>query len=239
MDLLRSFIGPKCFKYLLVERNFLDVSCLKLLLSKCLSLGIVLLSSVIKVPQIMKIVRAKSVVGLSLAAFALELFGYTISVAYNLVKGYPFGTYGEIVFLTIQDVFILLLMFAYGKRKAVSLFVATVYCVFAYQLFIPDFQRQYLPALHSLTLPIIMVSRLPQIVANFRAKSTGQLSAVTVVAYFAGAMARVFTTIQEVNDKSILTSFLVSTVLNFILVVQLWIYRRSAMAPSPQRQKQQ
>jgi len=52
--------------------------------------------------QIMKILEHKSIRGLSLAAFELEVIGYTISLAYCLHKGLPFSAFGEYAFLLVQ-----------------------------------------------------------------------------------------------------------------------------------------
>ena len=73
------------------------------------------------------------------------------------------------------------------------------------------------------TVFIGMASRVPQIYQNFRAGSTGQLSIITYFLQFAGSLARVFTTFQEVSDVKILASFVSSTVLNGIIVVQILV----------------
>lgn len=50
----------------------------------------------------MKIIQHKSVRGLSVVAFEMEVIGYTIALAYCLHKGLPFSAYGELAFLLIQ-----------------------------------------------------------------------------------------------------------------------------------------
>jgi len=45
-----------------------------------------------------------------------------------------------------------------------------------------------------------------------------------VLLLFLGAMARIFTTIQETGDKVMLVTFLVSTALNATLVAQVLYY---------------
>ena len=52
--------------------------------------------------QILRILKLKSVWGLSVVAFELEVVGYTIALAYCLHKGLPFSAYGELAFLLIQ-----------------------------------------------------------------------------------------------------------------------------------------
>lgn len=81
--------------------------CLKYSLSKVLGLGIVLGGSIVKVPQILKIVKSGSVRGLSLSSYLLDTASLFITVAYNIRNKFPWSTYGENVFLLIQNVLFL------------------------------------------------------------------------------------------------------------------------------------
>lgn len=44
---------------------------------------------------------------------------------------------------------------------------------------------------------------------------------------FGGCVARIFTSVQETGDRLIILSYVVATTLNFILVLQLFIYRKA------------
>jgi len=75
--------------------------------------------------------------------------------------------------------------------------------------------------------PIILSvwSRLPQILLNFRQGHTGQLALVTFALSGLGNLARVFTTIKQTPDDMLsLASMVVSAVLNFTLVSQIFVY---------------
>ena len=74
------------------------------------------------------------------------------------------------------------------------------------------------------TLPLSLFSKLPQIRQNYRAQSTGQLSAFAVISQIGGCLARLFTTAQEVGDSIVAAGFALALVLNVILGVQLWLY---------------
>lgn len=50
------------------------------------------------------------------------------------------------------------------------------------------------------TILIFAASKVPQAWTNFKTKSTGKLALITFLLNFAGSMARIFTTLQEVND---------------------------------------
>ncbi|XVF10968.1 hypothetical protein REPUB_Repub07fG0228600 [Reevesia pubescens] len=52
--------------------------------------------------EILKVLKHRSIRGLSVVAFELEVVGYTIALAYCLHKGLPFSAYGELAFLLIQ-----------------------------------------------------------------------------------------------------------------------------------------
>lgn len=60
---------------------------------------------VYQILQILKILKHKSIAGLSVVAFELEVVGYTIALAYCLHKGLPFSAYGELAFLLVQGNF--------------------------------------------------------------------------------------------------------------------------------------
>lgn len=59
-----------------------------------------------QIPQILKVLRSGSARGLSLASYLLDTAGLLITVAYNARQHYPFSTYGENAFLSVQNVII-------------------------------------------------------------------------------------------------------------------------------------
>jgi len=75
-----------------------------------------------------------------------------------------------------------------------------------------------------------MISQLVQILANYRNGSTGQLSAITMALLFAGSLARIFTSIQETGDQTVVATYAVSFVVNAILLAQIIFYWNS---PTP------
>ena len=94
-DLARSLLGVHCYETLVWNANLADVPCLRLGLSKGLGLGIVVFGSIIKFPQIYKIVSTRSAEGISLTMYILEVVAYTISLVYAIRLRIPFSTYGE------------------------------------------------------------------------------------------------------------------------------------------------
>ena len=72
-------------------------SILTALISKLLGLGIVAGSTMVKLPQVLTVVRAKSAEGLSPLSFELETLGLAIAASYGILHNLAFSAYGESV----------------------------------------------------------------------------------------------------------------------------------------------
>jgi mannose-P-dolichol utilization defect protein 1 len=129
----------------------------------------------------------------------LETLSYAVTLAYSVKNNFPFSTYGENLFLTAQNVAIsLLVAFMAGRSATKPLAVAALFGASTYVL--TGANHDLLAMLQLSTLPLSLASKVPQIVQNARARSTGQLSAFAVFAQLLGSLARLFTTLTEVGD---------------------------------------
>ncbi|CAD5335341.1 unnamed protein product [Arabidopsis thaliana] len=95
--------------------------CLLPLISKLLGYFLVAASM-----TIMKIVDNKSVKGLSVVAFELEVIGYTISLAYCLNKDLPFSAFGELAFLLIQALILVSCIYYFSQPLSVTTWVKAI-----------------------------------------------------------------------------------------------------------------
>eukprot|EP00118_Oscarella_pearsei_P000406 m.4879 g.4879 ORF g.4879 m.4879 type:complete len:243 (+) comp11463_c0_seq1:54-782(+) len=222
--LVLYFLPQNCFEEYFVKFNFFDGPCFNILLSRGLGMGIVLGSVLVKLPQMVKIVRQSSVIGLSLVAFFLELIAVTFTMSYNAVNGYPFSTWGESFFISIQCAILVAMFLYYTGRPIVSMGFLLVYAAVACGLSFGFVPVDLLTSLQVTTIPVMMASKAFQIWENYKNGSTGQLSAITTVMNLTGTLGRIFTTLQEVGDSLILLSFTISTALNAILVFQMVYY---------------
>ena len=66
--------------------------------------------------------------------------------------------------------------------------------------------------------------------ANFRASSTGQLSAITVGLLFLGCVVRIATTWIETGDLLTVVNYIIATVLNGTILGQILYYGGKAAA---------
>ncbi|KAI9434745.1 mannose-P-dolichol utilization defect 1 protein [Russula earlei] len=223
-----SVVGQRCYVSIIENLNIEDIDCIKYSLSKAIGISIVLGGSIMKVPQLLLILRAQSAVGLSLAAYILETSSYAITFAYSWRNGFPFSTYGENLFLTIQNVLITFLIVLYSPPSSSRPFadppnptcrlITATLVVFAVGVALFVAPGGALAAAQLCTLPLSLFSKLPQIAQNYRARSTGQLST------FACCAARLFTTAQEVNDPLVAAGFALAFVLNLVVGVQMYAY---------------
>ncbi|KAE8278812.1 Mannose-P-dolichol utilization defect 1 protein [Larimichthys crocea] len=203
--LLTYFMPESCYDQFFLNFNFLDVPCLKILLSKGLGIGIILGSVMVKLPQILKLMGAKSAEGLSFKSVLLELLAITGTMAYSIANKFPFSAWGEALFLMLQTVTIGFLIQHYGGRTSRGL------------LF-----------LVASNMPAIIIGRLIQAASNFRNGHTGQLSAVSVFLLFAGSLARIFTSLQETGDSLMALTYVISSACNGIIALQVMYYWNSS-----------
>eukprot|EP01012_Entosiphon_sulcatum_P040121 TRINITY_DN53769_c0_g1_i1.p2 TRINITY_DN53769_c0_g1~~TRINITY_DN53769_c0_g1_i1.p2 ORF type:complete len:219 (-),score=51.79 TRINITY_DN53769_c0_g1_i1:78-710(-) len=201
-----------------------------LLISKTLSIGILAGSFGYKVPQILKIVSGKSAKGVSAQMLAMELVAFTISFCYSYAKGYSITTYGESIVGAAANVLLLILVSKYNKSPPLSL---TLAALVAYGAWVAGHISQTIPfAFLELlqiwaAIPISVASRVPQIISNFRNRSTGQLAFATFFLSLAGGTARIFTTWRETGDQVLMLAFTIGAVFNGIIVLQFLLYWNS------------
>ncbi|OMH79195.1 Trimethylguanosine synthase [Zancudomyces culisetae] len=121
--LLLQLIGENCTIVLYDQLDIFNRPCIVHFLLKGLGLGLVLGGCIVKVPQIHKIVAAQSGYGISQTAVVLDAVSNVIVYMYNRLQNNPFTTYGEALFIFIQNMVILYLIGYYGSGKhAVSVF---------------------------------------------------------------------------------------------------------------------
>ncbi|XP_055432624.1 mannose-P-dolichol utilization defect 1 protein isoform X2 [Bubalus kerabau] len=111
--LVPLLLPEKCYDQIFVQWDLLHVPCLKILLSKGLGLGIVAGSLLVKLPQVFKILGAKSAEGLSLQSVMLELVALTGTMVYSITNNFPFSSWGEALFLILQTITIAFLVLHY------------------------------------------------------------------------------------------------------------------------------
>ncbi|KAL4782461.1 hypothetical protein BJX76DRAFT_332627 [Aspergillus varians] len=229
-DVIVSLIGSSCHNTLLVNLDLAqDPQCTSLAISKALGIAIVGASGIVKVPQILKLTRSGSSAGVSFVSYALETASLLITLSYGVRNQFPFSTYGESAFIAAQDVLVGVLVLTYAGRSAAAAAFIAVVAASVYALLVDTtiVDAQSMAYLQAGAGALGVASKVPQILTIWQEGGTGQLSAFAVFNYLAGSLTRIFTTLQEVDDKLILYGFLAGFSLNLILAAQMLYYWNS------------
>lgn len=267
-DVLHSQLGPICHRLLLHDLDLTTSAstgpCLRLAISKTLGVGIILSASIVKIPQILKLLSSRSAAGLSFLSYLLETVSFIISLAYNARSGFPFSTYGETAMIAVQNIVISVLVLHFrGRAPAAAAFVAGVASLVYLLLGRADLVgSKALAWLQAGAAGLGVASKAPQVWTIWKEGGTGQLSAFAVwlfphlgrsfpwhirsphlsslltvwrdqvFSYLLGSLSRIFTTVQEVDDKLVLAGYVTSFVLNAVLAAQMLYYWNSSSSGS-------
>lgn len=124
---------------------------------------------------------------------------------------------------------LLLLLLAYGSTPSTRLYkmglTTTLVAILTTFLFSPTLcPSQILSVLQAATIPISLLSKVPQILELYRQKAPGQLSAIVVGAQFAGSLARIFTSLTEADDPLLFWGFALAAGFNGAILAELFVY---------------
>lgn len=216
-----AFMTPTCFDDFI---NFPPSSaCIASTISKLLGVGIIAGSFALKLPQILGILKAQSAEGMILSALYLETSSVASTSLYNIAVGTPLSTYAESLVIFVQNVILIILCWHFLKVDMKTRLMTTV-CAAIYIASHFAVPPAFLPLLMILATVTSMSGRVQQVIGNFKAKSTGVLSLTTTIMQVGGTAARVFTTLQEVDDIAILASFVIAFLLNLTILIQIFAY---------------
>jgi len=230
LSVLKRFYPENCVETLLVDFDILNAECLKIVASKSIGYAIIVASVLVKLPQLLKMASAKSGEGISLPSVLLELAAISTTVAYSVAKSFPFSAWGEGLFLAVQTACVGFLTLFFETSASSALGFGVAYSAIMVALLGGYAPLHVITTLQALNIPIVIVSKLLQIVANFRASSTGQLSAVTVGLLFLGCVVRIATSWIETGDLLTVANYVISTLLNGTILGQILYYGGKAAA---------
>jgi mannose-P-dolichol utilization defect protein 1 len=180
-DAAVSLLGEQCYQELVLNVDLTNIDCVKLGISKALGVAIVGVSAIVKVPQLINLLSSKSAAGISFLSYALETVAYLITLSYNVRMNNPFSTYGENIFIAVQNIAIATLVLHYGGKGAGAAAFVAVLGAGLYALFSEDIVDMKTMAMLQAAAGVIGVaSKLPQILTIFMEGGTGQLSSFAV-----------------------------------------------------------
>ena len=109
-----------CFDIFFTKNDFANVDCLKFTLSKLIGYLIITGAFILKVPQILKILKNKSVHGISKIMFYIETLMFIHSSSFSIHNKIPFSVYGENLIILAQNLIIVLLFWTFNKSIGIA-----------------------------------------------------------------------------------------------------------------------
>jgi mannose-P-dolichol utilization defect protein 1 len=196
--------------------------------SKAIGFGLIGFSAILKLPQLFQIVVHKSGRGLSITSLFMEIVANVLAIAYHRQNRFPFSTFGETILILIQNLLIAFFVTHFAADYnliAWNAFIVLNSCmIFSVERGVMT--NTVMSWMWKLCLPLSIAYKLPQIWFTFRAKAKGELSPFSCCLTLLGSCGRVFTTMREVRDWSVLTMYLLNVVLNGTILIESLVYPR-------------
>ncbi|RZC35419.1 PQ-loop repeat-containing protein 3 [Asbolus verrucosus] len=157
---------------------------------------------ILKIPQILSILKVKNANGINLVGLLMELSSYTIMFSYNFRNGYALLSYMEYPIILIQEFFLIFFVIYYKNCLNMYSFMGTPLCT-----------------------PIGASSKVIQLLEILRTKNS---ESVSVLTWFISAFTnftRVFTISMDSADLSLLLNFSVNVILSSSVMIAAYLYK--------------
>jgi len=203
--------------------------CTTYLISKFLSIIIVVFSFTNKLPQILYMYRSKQIKGLSSISVYLDILCVLCAALYPLHKGYPFLTYGERLIVLVENVIIFFLAWKYDLNQSSdrkNLSFTFFICSFLFVVYKGALDENSWKIVGLAKTLFSMISKISQILKSCKEGTTGPLSTITFGLNMISNLARIYTSFRETKDSILIWGFVVSFVLNFAVFLQIIYYNR-------------
>ncbi|XP_014598697.1 PREDICTED: PQ-loop repeat-containing protein 3 [Polistes canadensis] len=195
-------------------------------LADILSIFIIAMCFILKVPQIFKLISVKSAKQISILGLSLELTSYTIVASYNYVNRYSLLSYFEYPVILIQDYILMYLILIYSRKMNIwSLLFTIVYITMSICFLSEIIPKIVLTFLTPMCTPISASSKIMQLVTIIRAKNADSISPLTWFISALSNLIRVFTIWVDSVDILLLGNFIISVLLSSSIMFSSLYYR--------------
>ena len=176
------FMPEKCHNILFTDYDigtFLAGECVKFAVSKVLGYAIIAGAVLVKVPQIMAMLKQKSSEGISFMATALDFILIADTLAYGYYKNFSFASYGDSLPMFLQTAAIWILIPLLSGKKGSAFLTFSICAVLAYAGYTKMIPFEYIDLLNKGQVPVVVLSRGLQAFSNLKAGHTKSLSFVS------------------------------------------------------------
>jgi mannose-P-dolichol utilization defect protein 1 len=203
--------------------------CTSYLISKMLSIIIVVFSFTNKLPQIIYMYKSKQINGLSSMSVYLDIFSVLCAALYPFHKGYPFLAYGERLIVLIENIIIFFLAWKYDLNQSSdreNLSFTIIVCSFLFVCYKGTLDENAWKMVGLAKTLFSMTSKISQILKSCKENTTGPLSTITYGLNMISNIARIYTSFKETKDSILISGYVVSLILNFAVFLQIIYYNR-------------
>lgn len=195
-------------------------------LADFLSLVTIGMCFILKIPQILNLLFAKSADQISILALLLELTSYTVMTSYNYTNGYSVLSYLEYPVILLQEYILIFLVLKYlNKINKLSILVSILYFSISISFALQLIPKTVLTILAPMCTPISVSSKVVQLLAIFRAKNADTVSPITWFISAFTNLTRVFTIWMDSADIILLANFIISVILSSSIMFSAIYYR--------------
>ncbi|XP_018320910.1 mannose-P-dolichol utilization defect 1 protein homolog [Agrilus planipennis] len=195
-------------------------------ISNFLSIITIFSCFILKIPQIINILRVKNAHGISLIGLCMELFSYTTMFSYNFRNHYAILTYLEYPIILIQELILITITFYYKNFFNIGFFAgASIYCSMAFGMLYGIIPREFLTFLVPLCTPIGASSKVIQLLEILR---SGTAESVSILTWFLSAFTnatRIFTILMDSSDMVLLLNFSINTMLSASIMITAYFFK--------------
>lgn len=215
-----------------VQDRELEKACLQQMFVNITSFVVIVCGTFLKLPHLHKVYSTGSVGGLSEASLIPDVWSGLLFTIYNFLLGIPFSLWGEVLIFALQKTVLLLLFWRYTSSRNSMLSKTQRFVVAAGTLGAVAAIATGLVSRWSLSLlglsPIFFMSlaRAPQLLQNYRRQHTGNQEVGIFLNLIVGSIARVGTTVLEIDDLPSLITCSVAVVFHVLAALQILLYRR-------------
>ncbi|CAH0548094.1 unnamed protein product [Brassicogethes aeneus] len=196
------------------------------LISDVLSIITISTCFILKVPQIINILKLKNARGISLIGLLMELSSYTIMMSYNYRNNYALLSYMEYPIILFQELILIFFVLYYKSQlNIISVFISGIYFTIAGSFLIGIVPIGVLAFLVPLCTPIGASSKVVQLFEIIRTKNSDSVSVLTWFISAFTNFTRIFTIMVESADLTLLLNFGVNTVLSSSIMLAAYFYK--------------
>lgn len=196
------------------------------LISNVLSVITVSICFILKIPQILTVLKVQNAKGISIMGLLMELTSYTIMMSYNFRSGYALLNYLEYPIILVQEIVLIICVLHYKQMlHLTSIIGSIIYLLVAAALLLGIVPLGLLSFLVPICTPIGASSKVVQLYEILKTKNS---ESVSVTTWFISAFTnftRVFTICIESMDLTLLLNFTINTFLSSSVMLAAYWYK--------------